>query len=376
MRMSKLMTAWVAAGAMAAAVPGFAQDIKLGVVAGMSGPGTSYGIGIRQGAEMAVKEINAAGGIKGRKISLVVVDDASNPAQSVSAMQRLVSDGVDLVVGGWGSSQVLANMEVAERSGLPYIVVGATNPKITTEKNKWTFRVIFTDSVQAEQIAEAAVKRLGMKRIAVIHDANDYGVGNRDIFLASLKKLGVEPVVVVPYQSADKDFTPQLTRIREANPDGLAVFGTIPAAPAIMNQARDLGIKARFIGTGGLANENLMTLAPKASEGTVLTTYFHEDVDPEARAWADRYVKEFSGGTQPPRPVLAAWEYRAIKYIAAPCLEQAGTDKEKLRQCISKWKGKIFSVPGEAYFDNTGQLVQQSVLVEVGNGNFQAFKGK
>jgi branched-chain amino acid transport system substrate-binding protein len=376
MRFGKLLTVAAAAAVLANAGAVRAQDIKLGVVAGMSGPGTSYGIGIRQGAEMAVKEINAAGGIKGRKISLVVVDDASNPAQSVTAMQRLASDGVDLIVGGWGSSQVLANMEVAERAGIPYIVVGATNPKITTEKNKWTYRVIFTDSVQAEQIAEAAVKRLGMKRIAVIHDANDYGVGNRDIFLASLKKLGMEPVSVVSYQSADKDFTAQLSRIREANPDGLAVFGTIPGAPAIMNQARDLGIKARFIGTGGLANENLMTLAPKASEGTVLTTYFHEDVDAEAKAWAQRYVKEFSGGSQPPRPVLAAWEYRAIKFIAAPCLANVGTDKDKLRQCIGAWKGNMFSVPGEAYFDKTGQLIQPSVLVEVGGGAFQAFKGK
>ena len=376
MRFGKLLTVAAAAAVLANAGAARAQDIKLGVIAGMSGPGTSYGIGIRQGAEMAVKEINAAGGIKGRKISLVVVDDASNPAQSVTAMQRLASDGVDLIVGGWGSSQVLANMEVAERAGIPYIVVGATNPKITTEKNKWTYRVIFTDSVQAEQIAEAAVKRLGMKRIAVIHDANDYGVGNRDIFLASLKKLGIEPVSVVSYQSADKDFTAQLSRIREANPDGLAVFGTIPGAPAIMNQARDLGIKARFIGTGGLANENLMTLAPKASEGTVLTTYFHEDVDAEAKAWAQRYVKEFSGGTQPPRPVLAAWEYRAIRFIAAPCLANVGTDKDKLRQCFGAWKGNMFSVPGESYFDKTGQLIQPSVLVEVGGGAFQAFKGK
>ncbi|MEP7300719.1 MAG: ABC transporter substrate-binding protein [Caldimonas sp.] len=376
MKIVKLLGAAAAIAAVIGTGAAWAQDIKLGVIAGMSGPGTSYGIGIRQGAEMAVKEINAAGGIKGRKISLVVVDDASNPAQSVTAMQRLVSDGVDLIVGGWGSSQVLANMEVAERAGIPYIVVGATNPKITTDKNKWTYRVIFTDSVQAEQIADAAVKRLGMKRIAVIHDANDYGVGNRDIFLDSMKKLGIEPVAVVSYQSADKDFTAQLSRIREANPDGLAVFGTIPAAPAIMNQARDLGIKARFIGTGGLANENLMTLAPKGSEGTVLTTYFHEDVDGEARAWADRYVKEFSTGSQPARPVLAAWEYRAIKFIAAPCLSNVGTDKDKVRQCFAGWKGKMFSVPGEAYFDRTGQLIQQSVLVEVGNGAFQAFKGK
>src|SRR3990172_6112880 len=180
MKMRKLIGAITVAGSVAIAVSAQAQDIKLGVVAGMSGPGTSYGIGIRQGAEMAVREINAAGGIKGRKISLVVVDDASNPAQSVTAMQRLVNDQVDLVVGGWGSSQVLANMEVADRARLPYIVVGATNPKITTEKNKWTFRVIFTDSVQAEQIADAAVRRLGMKRIAVIHDANDYGAAFQD----------------------------------------------------------------------------------------------------------------------------------------------------------------------------------------------------
>jgi branched-chain amino acid transport system substrate-binding protein len=376
MKIARLLGVAATVAAFAGVTPAGAQEIKLGVIAGMSGPGTSYGIGIRQGAEMAVKEINAAGGIKGRKISLVVVDDASNPAQSVTAMQRLVSDRVDLIVGGWGSSQVLANMEVAERAGIPYIVVGATNPKITTEKNKWTYRVIFTDSVQAEQIADAAVKRLGMKRIAVIHDANDYGVGNRDIFLSSLKKLGIEPVAVMSYQSNDKDFTAQLSRIRESNADGVAVFGTIPAAPAIMNQARDLGIKARFIGTGGLANENLMTLSPKGSEGTVLTTYFHEDVDAEAKAWAQRYVKEFSGGSQPARPVLAAWEYRAIKFIAAPCLTSVGTDKDKLRQCISGWKGRMFSVPGEARFDNTGQLIQESVLVEVGNGAFQAFKGK
>lgn len=366
----------VAATVLTGATLAHAQDIKMGVIAGISGPGTSYGIGIRQGAEMAVKEINAAGGIKGRKIELVVVDDASNPAQSVTAMQRLVNDKVDLIVGGWGSSQVLANMEVAERAGIPYIVVGATNPKITTDKNKWTFRVIANDTDQAEQIAEAAVKRMGMKRIAVIHDVNDYGVGNRDVFLASLKKLGQEPVTVVSYQSNDKDFTGQLSRVLAANPDGVAMFGTIPAAPAIMNQARDLGIKGRFIGTGGLANENLMTLAPKASDGTVLTTLFHEDVDAEAKAWSDRYVKEFSGSSQPPRPILAAYEYRAIKSIAAPCLANVGTDKDKLRQCFAAFKGHMFGIPGEISFDKTGQLQQQSVFVEVGKGTFQAFKGK
>jgi branched-chain amino acid transport system substrate-binding protein len=372
--MKQLCVSFATVCLLAVAGPAAAAEIKLGVIAGMSGAGTSYGIGIQQGAEMAVKEINEAGGVNGDKIKLVVVDDASNPAQSVTAMQRLVGEGVDVIVGGWGSSQVLANMEVSERAGIPYVVVGATNPRITSDKNKWTFRVIQTDSLMAEQIAQSATGPLKMKRIAVLSDSNDYGVGNRDIFVAALKKQSVEPVEVQSYQSADKDFTSQLARIRAANPDGIAIFGTIPAAPAIMNQARDFGITARFIGTGGLANETLISLAPKGSEGTVLTTYFDEDVDAEGKAWADRYVKAFSGGSQPPRPVLAAWEYRAIKFIVAPCLAKTGADKAKLRECIAGYKGKMFALPGEARFDAAGQLEQQPVLVEVRGGAFRGFK--
>ena len=371
--MKKLCASFATVGLLLAAEPASAE-IKLGVIAGMSGAGTSYGIGIQQGAEMAIKEINEADGIGGEKIKLVIVDDASNPAQSVTAMQRLISEGVDVIVGGWGSSQVLANMEVSERAGIPYVVVGATNPRITSDKNKWTFRVIQTDSLMAEQIAQSATGPMKMKRIAVMSDSNDYGVGNRDIFIAALKKMGMDPAEVQSYQSSDKDFTSQLARIRAANPDGIAIFGTIPAAPAIMNQARDFGINERFIGTGGLANETLISLAPKASEGTVLTTYFDEEVDADGKAWAERYVKEFSGGSQTPRPVLAAWEYRAIKFIVAPCFAKNGVDKVKVRECIAAFKGKLFALPGETHFDKTGQLEQQPVLVEVRNGAFRGFK--
>lgn len=373
--MKQLCVSFATVGLLLAAGPALAE-VKLGVIAGMSGVGTSYGIGIQQGAEMAVKEINESGGVGGEKIKLVVVDDASNPAQSVTAMQRLISEGVDVIVGGWGSSQVLANMEVSERAGVPYVVVGATNPLITNDKNKWTFRVIQTDSSMAEQIADSAMGPLKMKRIAVMSDSNDYGVGNRNIFVAALKKRGLDPVEIQSYQSSDKDFTSQLARIRAANPDGIAIFGTIPAAPAIMNQARDFGITARFIGTGGLANETLISLAPKASEGTVLTTYFDEDVDADGKAWAERYIKSFSGGSQAPRPVLAAWEYRAIKYIVAPCLAKNGADKTKLRECIAGFKGKVFALPGETRFDKNGQLEQPPVLVEVRNGAFRGFKAQ
>lgn len=348
--------------------------IRLGVIAPLSGGGTSYGLGIKQGAQMAVDEINQAGGVNGRKIEMVTVDDASDPAQSVTAMQRLVDqEKVDVIVGGWGSSQVLAHQPVVEKAGVPYIIVGATNPKITNDQLKWSFRVIQTDSIQAVEIANAAIDKMKAQKIAVIFDSNDYGTGNRDVFVAALKEKGITPVAVESYQTNDKDYTAQLSKIKGTSPDVLAVFGTIPAAPAIMTQARQLGVTARFIGTGGLANEQLMSLGGQAAEGTVLTTYFQEDTGPEAKAWADKYTQLFASSSNPPRPVLAAWEYRSVKQILLPVLQKAGSDKEAIRTGIQNFKGKVFGLEEDVYFDKTHQLVQHSVLTEVKNGQFALY---
>lgn len=352
-----------------------AADIKVGVIAGMSGLGASYGLGIAQGAKMAAQDINDSGGIAGRMIEVVIVDDASAPARSAVVMRRLVTSDVDLIVGGWGSPQVLANKDIAESAGIPYIVVGATHPEITSAKNMWTFRVIQSDALMAEQLAKTTTEVLGAKRIAVIADSNAYGIGNRDVFVATLDRGGMKPVIVQSYQTDDSDFTAQLNRIRAAGPDVIAIFGTVPAAPKIMNQARALGITARFLGTGGLANEALLSLAPDASEGTILTTYFNEEIDSEAKAWADSYRQQFADLLDPPRPILAAWEYRAIRSIVAPCLMSiAGPDRMLLRDCIANWRGKLFGVPGEVYFDKFGQLVQPPVIVEVRARSFRLFK--
>lgn len=356
---------------LAAVSPVCAQDVTIGVVAELTGPGATYGLALRQGAEMAVRDVNAAGGIGGRTLRLVVVDGATNPARSAIAMRRLVVGDVQMVVGGWGSAQVLANLEVAEQAGMPYIVVGATHPDITTRRNRWTFRVIQTDAVQAEVLAQAVLGRLGARRIAVVGDGNAYGVGSRDVFLQALARANVQPVAVHTFVPGDTDFSAPLARIKAATPDVLAVFATVPAASRILNQAREAGITARFVGTGGLANEALLAQAPKAAEGTLMTSVFSEEVDAEARTWAERFRREFAGGPVAPSPVLAAWQYRAIRDIAVPCLQRAGAERVSLRDCIAGWRGRLFGVPGEAWFDATQQLVQPPLFTEVRGGAFR-----
>ncbi len=317
---------------------------------------------------MAARDINAAGGIKGRKIKLKIFDDVSDPARSAIAMRRLVGANVDVIVGGWGSSQVLVNLEIAEQAGMPYIIVGATNPRITSEKNRWTFRVIQNDRALTRRLAQVSTGQFALKRIAVISDKNAYGSGSRDTFISALSDLGFNPVDVQSYNSSDIDFQKQLNSIKAAAPDGIALFGTLPAAPTIMKQARRLGIDARFLGTGGVANTEVTELSLGAAENMVLVGLFDEQTSPEAKAWSLRYRQEFNieGGTGDPS--LAALEYQAIRRVAAPCLGDAAGDRTALRDCIGRWRGNLFGLGGEVHFDKSGQLVQSSPVFEIRDG--------
>ncbi len=349
--------------------------IKVGVIAPLSGGGTSYGINIQYGAQMAIDEINADGGIKGRKLEMVIVDDATNPSEAVTAMQKLVDqEKVDVVVGGWGSSQVLAAIPVNEKAEVPYIVVGGTNAAIANKDNEWTFQVIKPDDLQAASLGDAALNDMGLKKIAVIYDTNDYGTGVKDGVVNRLKELGVTPVAIESYNSADTEFTAQLTKIAEAKPDGIAVCGTIPAAPAIMIQARQLGIDATFFGTGGLANDQLFVLGGEAAEGTVLCTYYHKDTTADSAEFANNVAKLFANEKEVAQPLLMAWTYRAITQILRPCLETAGTDKAALRDAIQNWKGEVMGFEGELYFGERHNLEQPTVLMTVKDSAWELYK--
>jgi len=357
------------AAALAMPLDSQARDYVVGVIAGLSGAGKSYGAGIVQGAEMALREINAAGGVNGHKLVLKVHDDKSDPARSAIAMRRLLATAPDVIVGGWGSSQVLAHMDLVEQSAIPYLIVGATSPAILNPRNRWIFRVIPGDDVMADQLAQRALGAWGLKRIAVISDSNAYGVGSRDLFVTALRKRGAVPVTVQSYHFSATDFTPQLLRIRSTAPDALAIFATMPAAPAIMKQARALGIPVQFIGTGGLLNEAILGAAPAASQGTRIIAYFHQDIDAQTHAWTARYLETYQG-RRVTNPAQAALAYLAVKQIAARCLGRVGSDRVEIRNCIAQWRGNPLGLGADAFFGAHGQLTLPTVTVEVRGNAF------
>jgi branched-chain amino acid transport system substrate-binding protein len=345
----------------AAAAP---APFKVGTITPLTGGGAGAGVHIKYGAEMAVDELNAAGGVGGRPIQLIVVDDAGIPAQSVSAANKLVyQDKVDFLIGGNISSTVLAHMEVTERAGIPYIVTTASNPQITRPTNKWTVRLHQNDNIQSVHLANYLVQDLKKAKIAVLYDSGDYGVACKQVFNVRLKELGLEPVIQLGFNWGDKDFMSQLIRIKEKSPDVVALFGQQAEAAIITNQMRQIGMDALIATTGGFVVPKYIELAPGTSEGAVgITTFTPFSDDPMAKKFAEDYQKRFNT-----IPTHHAWNtYEAFKYILKPLVDENGANKAKLAKALRAFK---WTALGNAkYFDKDGQVIMPSIFIQVQNG--------
>ena len=354
-----------------------ADPIKVGFLAALTGPGAAFGINMMQGHKMAVDEINEAGGLLGRKIEVVVIDDAAQPAQSVSAMTKLVyQDKVDIVIGGWGSATVLANFKVCEKAEVPYIECGASNPRVTRgNNNQWTFAMIQNDAKQSQVISKLAMD-MGYKRFAILHDRNDFGVGGRDEFSKGLEEYGkLKPVIIESYQMGDKDFNAQLIKIRETNPDALGLFGTLVEAAQIAIQMKKLGMNLPIFSMAGVSNVNYIKLGGEAVEGTICASHFNRRLSDETEAWASKYEKTFKHSTVIADPMSAWIAYTAVANCFPRAVKMAGSiDKKKVRDALRKiqWKEPGQSI--ENSFDKEHAVVKETIVVQVKGGEFIPIK--
>jgi branched-chain amino acid transport system substrate-binding protein len=345
------------------------EPIKFGVIGSYTGPNAKPGQSMKQGVSLAVDEINKAGGIKGRQITALYEDDASVPAQSVSATEKLINkDEVAFLIGTFNSATTLADMKIIERDKTPMLVPIAVAIQITESGNKWVFRNSATNPMQAEQLMSYIYKETKQRKFAVIHENTDYGKGLMLAVEEYIKKNGGS-MVAESYSIGDTDFYAQLTKIKNNAPEGLIICGNLSEGSQITRQFKELGLKAQLYGFGGLSSFDFNNVAAGSNEGLIATSYFEStSPNPLAQNFIKAYKEKFN--VEP--DMFAAAIYESV-YIAKDAIEKLGDTKDiagfrvALRDQLAKTKD-LPGVQGPTTFDAKGQADKQVMIIQWNKG--------
>lgn len=265
---------WLVIGWLASFSVTAAETVKIGIAGPFTGAYAAFGEQQWRGAEQAAKDINAAGGIKGRMVELVKADDACEPRQAVAIANRLTAvDKVTAVIGHFCSSSTLPASEIYADADILMITHGSTNPKVTERKLNNVLRMCGRDDQQGSVAAEFILNTLGGKRIAVLHDKDTYGQGLADAMRTRLQQLGSKTVLYEGLTRGEKDFNALVTKLRGVNADVVYFGGLHSEAGPLVRQMREQGLKAHFVSGDGIVSKDLAAAAggPQYLEGVMMT---------------------------------------------------------------------------------------------------------
>jgi branched-chain amino acid transport system substrate-binding protein len=348
-----------------------AQDtIKIGEFGSLTGDNASFGISQNNGVQMAVEEINAAGGVLGKKIELIVEDNQTKQGETTTIVRKLISqDHVVALIGEVASSKTLEAAPIAQESKIPDIATAATNPRVT-QTGDYIFRVCFTDDFQAVVIARFVLEKLEKKKVAFMTDVKqDYSVGLTGIAKDYLLKHGADVVKEQSYSSGDKDFRAQLTDIKSANPDVIIITGYYPEASLIAKEARQLGIKSVLVGGDGWDGASLIPVGGKAIEGAYFSNHFSvDDKSPAVQDFVSKYKQKYNALPD----AFAALGYDAAKLLADAITRAGGTDPQKLRDAIASTKN-FPGVSGTITINPERNATKSAVILTIKDGAVHYF---
>ena len=342
--MKKSLFAGLALG-LAIAAPAFAQDITVGVAGPMTGGEATFGRQLRNGAEQAVADINAAGGVLGKKLKLEVGDDACDPKQARSVAEKFVGMKVPVVVGHYCSSSSIPASEAYAEGGVLQITPASTNPAFT-EKGLWnTFRVCGRDDQQGSVAGQYIAKNYKGKNVAIINDKTTYGKGLADETQKALEKAGMKAKTVESYNKGDKDFTALVSKLKRDNIDIVFVGGYHQEAGLILRQMRDQGMKTVLMAGDALADKEFASITGPAAEGVLFTF----GPDPRNKPTAKALVEAFKKKNIDPEG-YTLYTYAAFQIWKAAATKANSTDGKKVAAAIKSgtWDtvlGKISYTP-------------------------------
>ncbi len=265
------------------------ETIKIGSVQPLTGGGSLYGLTAKQGLGMAFDELNAKGGVKGKKLELILYDSTTKPPVAATLAQRLIyEDKVPLILGSGSSLDNLAMMEVTERAKFPLLIPSAASPTITSKGYKWVWRISLMDGLSATALGKYTNKKPDWNKVAFLHENTEYGSPPIYIMKGIIEKeKGKQVVALETYNKGDTDVSAQLLKIKSANPDVLFTWGYYTEAALIARQAQQIGLKVQLFGNQGITFPEYIQLAGPAAEGVMMFDTSSSGVNP------DRKVQDF-----------------------------------------------------------------------------------
>jgi len=342
-----------------------AQDIPIAVVGPVTGSNAALGEQMTRGAKMAVADINARGGVLGKKLNLIVADDACDPKQAVAAANEVVGKKVVFVAGHYCSSSSIPASAVYNEAGILQMTPASTNPALTDDaaKKGWdnVFRSCGRDDVQGGVAGKYLADHFKGKNVAIVHDKTAYGKGVADETKKAMNAAGLKEVMYEAITQGDKDFSALISKMKQANIDAIYYGGYQTEAGLIVRQARDQGLKAQFIGADALMTEEFWKITGPAGEGTLMTFPPEPRNVPAAKAVVDKFMAE---GYNPEGYTL--YTYAAIQAFGAAADKAKSLKVDDLSKALKSMT--LETVVGPLSWDKKGDVTEPKYVFYVWKG--------
>ena len=347
-------------------------QIKVGVAGPITGPNASVGAQLKNGAEQAVEDINARGGVLGQKLQVLIGDDVSDPKQGVSVANKLVGDGVKWIVGHYNSGVSIPASDVYSEAGIVEITPASTAEKFTDRvagengrprSDLLVFRTCGRDDQQGGVAGAYLAKHFSGKKIAVVHDKTPYGKGLADVTKATVNKAGIKEVLYEGINTGEKDYSALVSKLKQANVDVVYYGGLYTEAGLIIRQMRDQGLKAPIMSGDGIVSSEFAQIAGPGADGTMMTFGPDARKNPNAK---DVLPKFKAKGFEPEAYTL--YSYAAVQILAQAAEAVKSTDGKKIAEYMRS--GKTFkTVIGDISYDKKGDITRPDYVVYVWKKN-------
>ena len=341
------------------------KEIKIGAILPLTGDAAIWGQNVKKGIE----DVNNRGGVKGKKIRVIYEDSQGLPQNATSALHKLINaDKVQAIIGEVASSSVLAMAPIAEKAKVVLLSPGASNLKIT-DAGEYTFRNWHSDACEGSYLAKTAYEKLNMRKMSIIYVNNAYGAGLEEVFSNEFRRLGGVILVSEGFEQNATDFRSQLTKIKDSQSNGIFMPGYPKEMPIVLKQAKELGIKARFLCPSAFEDEVILRVAGANAEGVI---YVYPKMGDLSKKEVADFYKSYKAKYGIAPGALSDTGYDALKLIVR-AMSTDGFSGPEIQRGLLKIRDYP-GVAGKTTFDENGDIIKDFNLKVVKDGKFTDYK--